>query len=476
MKCTNILEAVGRTPLIRLNNIAKGIACPIWVKADYLNPGGSVKDRIGITMIDRAEREGRLKPGGTIIEATSGNTGMGLALVAAVRGYKVVFTINDKQSKEKIDLLKALGAEVIVCPTAVDPDDPRHYHQVAQKLAKEIPNSYYSDQYSNPDNPRAHYETTGPEIWEDTEGKVTHFVCGLGTGGTITGVAQFLKEKNPQVQSIGVDPIGYIYYDYFKHKKKVKGSTYVVQGIGGDCLHATLDFKLLDDVVQVTDEECLVVTRRLARLEGIFAGGSSGGPISVALRIARTQPASGLIVVFLPDTGTRYLSNVYNDEWMRDHGYVDAELTLTAADVVRVKRAAGKVRELAIARPYQTVFHALRTMQAQDISQLPVFEEDTPIGTIFEDQILNLALQGKDLRKLVIREVMGKPLPCVPSDAPVERVTHLLSHESPAVFVDMSAGGGSSAAGGPAKGNTHYEILTKYDLMGTIAGLMEQVR
>ena len=466
MKCRNILDAVGKTPLIRLNNLTKGIAAEVYVKADYLNPGGSVKDRIGTTMIDEAEQKGLLKPGGTIIEATSGNTGMGLALVAAVRGYKVVFTINDKQSKEKIDLLKALGAEVIVCPTAVEPDHPRHYHQVAQKLAREIPNSYYTDQYSNPENPRAHYATTGPEIWDDTEGHITHFVCGLGTGGTITGVAQFLKEKNPRIQIIGVDPVGSIYYDYFKNKKKVKGTTYVVQGIGGECLHQTLDFALLDDVIQVTDEECFVYTRRLARQKGIFAGGSSGGPISAALRIGRAQP-DACIVVFLHDTGMRYLSNVYNDEWMRDHGYVAAEVPLTAADVVRVKREQGKVRELAIARHYQTVFHALRTMQAQDISQMPVFEDDTIIGTIFEDQILNLALQGKDLRKLVIREAMGKPLPCVHSDAPIERITHLLSHESPAVFVDM----GPSPTGG-----TQYEILTKYDLMGTIAGLMEQVR
>lgn len=462
MKCNSILDAVGRTPLIRLNRIVEGVAPEIYVKADYLNPGGSVKDRIGITMIDEAERKGLLKPGGTIIEATSGNTGMGLALVAAVRGYKVVFTINDKQSKEKIDLLKALGAEVIVCPTAVEPDDPRHYHQVAHKLAKEIPNSYYPDQYSNPDNPRAHYLTTAPEIWDDTEGKITHFVCGLGTGGTVTGTAQFLKEKNPAIQIIGVDPVGSIYYDWFKNKKKVKGSTYVVQGIGGDCLHETLDFSLLDDVVQCSDEECFVWTRRLARMEGIFTGGSTGGVVAAAVRLAQKLPASALIVVFVPDTGMRYLSNVYNDEWMRDHGYVDSEVPLRAEDILRVKRQSGRHRELIVAEPYQTVFHALRVMQSSDISQLPVFEEKKLIGTVYEDKILNLALQGKDLRKLVIREVMGKPLPLVPRDAPIQRVTHLLSHEGPAVFVEMSSG--------------HYEILTKYDLMGTIASLVEQRR
>ncbi|MGH9793209.1 MAG: pyridoxal-phosphate dependent enzyme [Candidatus Acidiferrales bacterium] len=462
MKCNSILDAVGRTPLIRLNRIVEGVAPQIYVKADYLNPGGSVKDRIGITMIDEAERKGLLKPGGTIIEATSGNTGMGLALVAAVRGYKVVFTINDKQSKEKIDLLKALGAEVIVCPTAVEPDDPRHYHQVAHKLAKEIPNSYYPDQYSNPDNPRAHYLTTAPEIWDDTEGKITHFVCGLGTGGTVTGAAQFFKEKNPAIQIIGVDPVGSIYYDWFKNKKKIKGSTYVVQGIGGDCLHETLDFSLLDEVVQCRDEECFVWTRRLARLEGIFTGGSTGGAVAAAVRLGQKLPASALIVVFVPDTGMRYLSNVYNDEWMRDHGYVDAAVPLRAEDILRVKRQSGRHRELIAAEPYQTVFHALRVMQSSDISQLPVFEDKKLIGAVYEDKILNLALQGKDLRKLVIREVMGKPLPLVPRDAPIERVTHLLSHEGPAVFVEM--------------GNGHYEILTKYDLMGTIASLVEQRR
>lgn len=462
MKCNSILEAIGNTPLIRLHRITKGLKPEIYVKADYLNPGGSVKDRIGTTMIDAAEKQGLLKPGGTIIEATSGNTGMGLALVAAVRGYKVIFTINDKQSKEKIDLLKALGAEVIVCPTAVEPGDPRHYHSVAQRLAKEIPNSYYPDQYSNPQNPQAHYDTTGPEIWEDTAGKITHFICGLGTGGTVTGTARFLKEKNPQIKIIGVDPIGSIYYDWFKTGKKTRGTTYVVQGIGGDCLHETLDFKVLDDVIQATDEESFVYTRKLARQEGIFTGGSTGSVIAVALKLAKDLPADACIVVFIPDTGMRYLSNVYNDDWMRQRGYVDSELPLKAADVVRTKRQSPKVRELVVAAPEQTVHHALRAMQTHDVSQLPVFENKQPVGTLFEDNILNLALQGRDLRKLTIREVMDKPLPMVSQDAPIGRITHILSQESPAVFVEM--------------GNGTLEIVTKYDLVGTIAGLAEQVR
>ncbi len=462
MKCNSILDAIGRTPLVRLNRMTHDIAAEVYVKVDYMNPGGSVKDRIGLTMINDAERRGLLKPGGTIIEGTSGNTGMGLALVAAVRGYKMVFTITDKQSKEKVDLLKALGAEVIVCPTAVEPDDPRSYYSVAKKLAREIPNSFYPNQYENQMNPEAHYQSTGPEIWEDSEGKITHFVCGMGTGGTISGVGRFLKHKKPSVKVVGVDPIGSLYYEFVKTGRVGKALTYVVEGIGEDIFPSTMDFKYLDDVLQVTDQECFVWARRLVKQEGIFTGGSGGGCVSAALRLASTLTKEDFVVAFLPDTGMRYLSKVYNDEWMRERGYVDAEVPLTAEDVVRAKRQSGKVRELVVAHPYQTVYHALHTMQTQDISQLPVFEETSPIGTIYEDRILNLALQGKDLRKLVIREVMGKPLPLVPKDAPVERITHLLSHEGPAVFVDL--------------GNSHLEILTKYDLMGTIAGLMEQVR
>src|SRR5690349_3070886 len=462
MKLKNILEAIGHTPLIRINRLARDCKAEVYVKADYLNPGGSVKDRIGITMIDEAERKDLLKPGGTIIEGTSGNTGMGLALVAAVRGYKMVFTITDKQSKEKIDLLKGFGAEVIVCPTAVEPDDPRSYYSVAKKLAREIPNSFYPNQYENPMNPDAHYHTTGPELWEDTEGKITHFICAMGTGGTISGAGRFLKEKNPALKVVGVDPIGSLYYEFVKTGKVGKAMPYVVEGIGEDIFPATMHFDVLDDIVQVTDEECFVWSRRLAKQEGIFTGGSGGGCVSAALRVARELKKSDCVVAFLPDTGMRYLSKIYNDAWMREHGYVESEVPLCAADVVRVKMQNGKHRELIVARPYQTVFHALHTMQQQDISQLPVFEDENPIGAIYEDQILNLALQGKDLRKLVIREVMSEAFPRVPSDAPVERVTQLLSHTGPAVFVEMSTG--------------KFEILTKFDLMDTIAGLMEQKR
>src|ERR1700693_3127647 len=307
MRCNNILEAIGNTPLVRLNRINQGLKPQMYVKADYTNPGGSVKDRIGVTMIDDAEKRGLLKPGGTIIEGTSGNTGMGLALVAVVRGYKMVFTITDKQSKEKIDLLKAFGAEVIVCPTAVEPDDPRSYYSVAKKLAREIPNSFYPNQYENPMNPEAHYQTTGPEIWEDSEGKITHFVCGMGTGGTISGVGRYLKEKNPNVKIIGVDPIGSLYYEFVKRGETVKAKTYVVEGIGEDFFPGTMNLKILDDVVQVNDEECFVWARRLAKQEGIFTGGSGGGCIAGALRVARDLKKGDLLVAFLPDSGSRYL-------------------------------------------------------------------------------------------------------------------------------------------------------------------------
>ncbi len=457
MKCKNILEAMFDTPLIRLNRLTKGLHPELYVKADFLNPGGSVKDRIGVFMIDDAERRGLLKPGGTIIEGTSGNTGMGLALVACVRGYKVVFTITDKQSREKIDLLKAFGAEVIVCPTAVEPEDPRSYYSVAKKLAREIPNSFYPNQYENPLNPEAHYKTTGPEIWKDTEGKITHFVCCMGTGGTISGVGRYLKEQNPNIKIIGVDPYGSVFYEYFKTGKMGKAETYVVEGIGEDILPSTMHFDVLDDVIQVHDEECFVWTRKLAKSEGIFTGGSGGGCVFAALKVAKECKKGDVIVAFLPDSGSRYLSKIYSDSWMREHGYTEAEVMLTAAEVVRVKHQDGKARELVVARPYQTVFHALHTMQQQDISQLPVFEEDNLIGTVFEDQILNMALQGKDLRKLVIREVMGPAIPQLPANVPVERITYILSHDSPAVFVQMEGG--------------KLEILTKADLMHTVAGL-----
>src|SRR5215469_4298749 len=460
MKCNSILDAIGNTPLIRLNRVAKDLPAEVYIKAEYLNPGGSMKDRIAVAMINEAERKGLLRPGGTIVEATSGNTGTSLAILAAVRGYKMVFTINDKQSRETIDQLKAFGAEVIVCPTAVEPEDSRSYYSVAKKLAREIPNAYRANQYDNPANAEAHYRTTGPEIWKDSEGKITHFVCGLATGGTASGAGRYLKEKNPNLKVIGVDPYGSLFHEYWKTGNIGKARTYVVEGIGEAILPGALDFSVLDDIVQVNDEECFIWARRLAKREGIFTGGSGGGCVSAALRVAKNCKKGDLVVALMPDAGARYLSKIYNDSWMRELGYADAEVTLTAADVIRVKHQNGKTREPIIVGPNQTVFHALKTMQQQDISQLPVFEGDQSIGTVFEDQILNLALQGKDLRKLIVREVMGAPTPQVPFNAPVERLTYILTHDSPAVFVEMDSG--------------KLEIVTKFDLMDTIAGLVGQ--
>ncbi len=323
----SIIDVIGNTPLVKLNKITEGLDLTIAAKVEFLNPGQSVKDRIAVKMIDDAEEKGLIKPGGTIIEGTSGNTGMGLALVAAVRGYKCIFTTTDKQSKEKVDLLRALGAEVQVCPTNVEPEDPRSYYSVAKRLSEEIPNSYYPNQYDNLSNTQAHYETTGPEIWEQTEGKITHYVSGIGTGGTITGAAKFLKEKNPKIQVIGVDSVGSVYKHYFEtgefSKEEIK--PYLTEGIGEDLIPGNVDFDYIDDVVQVNDKNALTMTRTVAKQEGLFIGGSCGAAVYGALEYAKkTRPGKdALMVVILPDSGTRYVSKIYNDDWMRKNNFLD---------------------------------------------------------------------------------------------------------------------------------------------------------
>nr|WP_138429344.1 pyridoxal-phosphate dependent enzyme [Fodinibius saliphilus] len=329
MYYNSILETIGNTPLVKLNKIADDIPGTILVKVEYFNPGQSVKDRIGIKMIEDAEEKGLIKPGGTIIEGTSGNTGMGLALAAVIKGYDCIFTTTDKQSKSKIDLLRALGAEVKVCPTDVEPDDPRSYYSVAKRLSEEIPNSYYPNQYDNPSNAQAHYETTGPEIWEQTEGKITHYVAGMGTGGTVSGTSRYLKEQNKEIKTIGVDSEGSVYKKFFETGEFDKDEihSYLTEGIGEDIIPENMDFDQLDEVMQISDKDAFLTTRALAEDEGLFVGGSCGAAVHGALEYARNNEfgEEDLMVIILPDSGTRYVSKIFNDEWMEGHGFLDAE-------------------------------------------------------------------------------------------------------------------------------------------------------
>ena len=318
----NITETVGNTPLVKLNRVTEGLKHTILAKLEFFNPGSSVKDRMAFYMVQEAEKRGELKPGGTIVENTSGNTGIGLAIYAAVKGYRVIFTIPDKMSESKINLLKAFGAEVIICPTDVPYDSPESYYEVAKRIAEETPNSYKLNQYHNNENPEAHYRTTGPEIWEQTKGKVDYVVIGAGTGGTISGVGRFLKEKNPSIKVIGVDPIGSIYYDYFKHKKLIEPQVYQVEGIGEDMLCESMHFDVIDDIIQVTDKDAFLMTRRLLKEEGIFAGGSSGAAVWATIELAQKLPDENIIVTILPDSGYNYINKIYNDKWMREKGFI----------------------------------------------------------------------------------------------------------------------------------------------------------
>ena len=434
----DVLALIGWTPLIRLNRVTRGIRTPVYVKAEFFNPGGSIKDRIGMPIIERAEREGRLKPGGTIVEGTSGNTGVGIAIAAALKGYRCIFTMPDKMSQEKVRLLKAFGAEVIVTPTAVPPDHPDNYVMMAKRIAKETPNAILADQFYNDANPQAHYDTTAPEIWEQTEGRVTHFVYAAGTGGTITGVGRYLKEKNPKIQIVAGDPVGSILAEMWRTKGegKPEGVPYKVEGIGQDKIPGTLDMGLIDDFMTVSDKESFAMARRLTREEGLFVGGSSGLVVHVALHVARrVDDPNAMVVVPLPDTGERYLSKVYNDEWMRENQLLDADRT-TLGFVLQAKAGhGGKTPVIVSVQPGTTVRQALRLMSLHDVSQLPVMDGANCVGSVSDWSLSARSLDNTKVLDTTVSEVMDAPFPVVEVSQSVDSVAKLLSKSNPAVLV-----------------------------------------
>ena len=437
----DVLQTIGWTPLIRLNRVTRGIATPVYGKADFFNPGGSVKDRIGLPIIEQAEREGRLKPGGTIVEGTSGNTGIGLAIAAALKGYRCIFTMPDKMSQEKVRLLKAFGAQVIVTPTAVPPDHPDNYVMTAKRIAEETPNAILANQFYNQANPEAHYRTTGPELWEQTEGRITHFVAAAGTGGTITGVGRFLKEKNPDIKVIAGDPVGSILADYWRSGEKTEGVPYKVEGIGQDKVPGTLDMKVVDDYRTVSDRDAFAMARRLTREEGLFVGGSSGLIAHVALEVAReVNDPDALVITFLCDTGERYLSKLYSDEWMRENQLLEPD-RVSIADLADIKPRS--VPAIVATTPGSTVRQALRLMSLHDVSQLPVMDGDDCIGSVSESSVSAKALEDTKLLDATVSDVMDAPFPVVDGGQQLDSVVKLLNKANPAVLVRQSGRIGS---------------------------------
>jgi cystathionine beta-synthase len=433
----SVLEVIGWTPLIRLGRVTRGIRTPVFAKAEFFNPGGSVKDRIGLPIIEQAEREGRLKPGGTIVEGTSGNTGVGLAIAAAFKGYRCIFTMPDKMSQEKVRLLKAFGAEVIVTPTAVPPDHPDNYVMMAKRIAHETPNAILANQFYNDANPKAHYETTGPEIWEQTEGRVTHLVYAAGTGGTITGVGRYLKEKNKAIEVVAGDPVGSILAEMWRNKgtTSTEGAPYKVEGIGQDKLPGTLDLGVVDDFMTVSDKDAFAMARRLTREEALFVGGSSGLIAHVALHVARrVDDPDACVVAILPDTGERYLSKLYNDEWMRENQLLEADRATLAA-VLESKRASGETPVIVSVAPGATVRQALRLMSLHDVSQLPVMDGANCVGSVSDWSLSARSLGDAKLLDATVSQVMDAPFPIVEIGQPVDKVAKLLSKSNPAVLV-----------------------------------------
>nr|WP_315397790.1 pyridoxal-phosphate dependent enzyme [uncultured Sphingobacterium sp.] len=448
----NILETIGNTPLVKLNKITKDLKGTILAKIETSNPGNSIKDRMALKMIEDAELAGLLKPGGTIIEGTSGNTGMGLAMAAVVKGYKCIFTTTDKQSKEKVDALRAFGAEVIVCPTNVDPEDPRSYYSVSSRLEREVPNSWKANQYDNPSNALAHYEQTGPEIWEQTEGKITHLVVGVGTGGTISGTAKYLREQNPNIKVWGIDTYGSVFKKYKETGIFDKNEIYpyITEGIGEDFLPQNVDFSLIDHFEKVTDKDAALMTRELARKEGIFAGNSAGSALAGLIQLKDRLKEGDIVVVIFHDHGSRYMGKMYNEDWLRERGFLEDE-KLNAKSILKRRGE----QAIVTADVEQTVFEAFNFMKTLNISQIPVTQQGMVVGKITESDILNALLENPALKSSSVQEVMTKPFPFVDLNTSIDKISALINKDTQAVLVEDEFG--------------KINIITQYDIINAIS-------
>ncbi|MCE2743042.1 MAG: pyridoxal-phosphate dependent enzyme [Fluviicola sp.] len=448
----NILETIGNTPLVRLNKVTKDVKATVLAKVETTNPGNSIKDRMAVKMVEDAEKAGFLKSGGTIIEGTSGNTGMGLALAAIIKGYKLICVLNDKQSKEKMDILRAVGAEVVVCPTAVEPTDPRSYYSVSRRLASEIPNSWYVNQYDNLSNRQAHYEQTGPEIWEQTEGKITHLVVGVGTGGTISGTGKYLKEKNPNIKIIGIDTYGSVFKKYKETGVFDENEIYpyITEGIGEDILPANVDFDVIDKFEKVTDKDAAVLTRKLAREEGIFVGNSAGSAIGGILQLKDEFKEDDVVVVIFHDHGSRYVGKIFNDEWMRERGFLDEELK-TAGDLI----SGHKDEPLVSLYAEELLSHAIAKMRKFGISQIPVMKDNKFAGSLDDSHLFQLLIDNPELKDSPISSVMQAPFPIVKTSTSVEEVSKLINKNTHAVLVEMD--------------NGKHHIITRYDIISSLS-------
>ncbi len=449
----NILETIGNTPLVKLNNITKEIEATVLAKVESTNPGNSIKDRMAIKMIEEAEKSGKLKPGGTIIEGTSGNTGMGLAMAAIIKGYKCIFTTTDKQSKEKVDALRAFGAEVIVCPTNVEPEDPRSYYSVSSRLEKEVPNSWKPNQYDNLANSLAHYEQTGPEIWEQTEGKVTHLVVGVGTGGTISGTGKYLKEKNPNIKVWGIDTYGSVFKKYKETGILDKNEIYpyITEGIGEDFLPKNVDFDVIDLFEKVTDKDAALMTRDIARKEGIFVGNSAGSAIAGLLQLKDWLKPEDVVVVIFHDHGSRYMGKMYNEDWLRERGFLQDE-KLTARAILAKKEQT----DIVTIDCEKTILEAINNMNTLNISQIPVTQKGMVVGKLAEGDILKALLENPSLKSAPVSEIMSATFPFVDMNTSIDRISALINKENSAVLVEDEQG--------------KIEIITQYDIINAISG------